>query len=482
MKTSGSKQWPLVFLFTAWLVTGPWQSAAQDLNLPDIGDPASTVLSPAQEYALGKTLIREVRRSLKLIEDPELNNYIQSLGLHLVSSSPEGNPHFIFVIIDDPLINAFALPGGIVAVNSGLIAAAESEAELASVMAHEIAHVTQRHLARMYADSDKLSFATGLAILAAIVASAYDSELGEAALYSTMAASAQRQLNFSRANEQEADRVGISTLAGAGYNPHAMPSFFEKLYRLSFTSPDAIPEYLRTHPVTTSRISDSSSRADQYQGNYQTDSQDFQLARARLNALQQDPRETIAHFEKSRSPTRRSLSDEYGYALALTRAGSTKKALEILARLNKTHKNLLPLQLAYASALMKDRQTALAVKQLSQLNEIYPRHEPVVHLYAQALLQAQRPADAVRLLEETARTGTANPGLYKLMAEAAANAGRGALSHEALADYYFSYGQYPAALNQLELALANPGIDAVTEARVRTKRDSLQKALKDAPN
>ncbi len=480
--TSGLRSGPLVVLLIGLCLSSLiWAQAGEELALPEIGGPASGALSPEQEHQLGKSLIREVRRSFPLNEDPELNSYISALGLRLVSNNPDGHPYFSFILVNDGQINAFALPGGIVGINTGLFAEAENEAELASVMSHEIAHVTQRHLARMYANANKMSFATGLAILAAILASAYDSQLGEAALMTTLAASAQQQINFTRSNEEEADRIGIKTLAGAGYDPHAMPSFFDKMQRLSHTSPDAIPEYLSTHPVTTSRITDSTLRADQYPGPFRSDSLDFQLAKARLIALQTSPRTLIALYEKAKA-SKRNPADTYAYALALVRAGRSAQAIERLRELINKNKDVLAYHLALAWALREDNQLGESRDHLHMLNRLYPRHEPIIVSMAETELAAHRPLEALSLIDEFINSAPASPALFRLKAQAASEARLEGVSHEALADYHFAYGQYTTALQHIQIALKAPGLDEIGEARLRNKLDVLMSARNNAQN
>ena len=448
-------------------------SARADIELPDIGDPASRALTLSQERALGREILKEIRRSLPLVDDAEVASYVRALGLRLVAASPDAHSEFHFLVIDDGAINAFATPGGVVAVNTGLLTAARNEAEVAAVMAHEIAHVTQRHLARRYAGSDKVDIATGLGILAAILVSAYSAEAAEAALYSTIAAGAQHQLDFSRANEQEADRIGIITLAGAGFDPQAMPGFFERLQRLSFTSPDAIPEYLSTHPVTTSRISDSAARADQYRGDYSRDSTEFQLIQARVRALTADPALLLREYEETPMPAR-TARVRYIQALALQRAGRHSQALETARTLNAENPDTLPFQLLLAETQLASDQPRAALATLEPLDAVYPRYAPVTALTARALIANGRPTDARRKIEAILADGTDDPAFLKLRAEAASREGLVALSHEAMADYYLAHGQVSTAVHQLELALDDPAIDTNTETRIRAKLRSFE--------
>lgn len=445
-------------------------SLSADLNLPDMGDPSSAVLSPGQEQQLGRTLLREVRRTLPLEQDPQINSYIQSLGQRLVSSTPDAHPHFTFVVVDDPRINAFAMPGGIIGINTGLISAARDESELAAVIAHEIAHVTQRHLARMYAGSSRIDLATGLAVLAGIIAAAYDPQVGQAAIVGGLAAGTQARINHTRANEQEADRIGISILAAADYDPQAMPRFFERMLQLSRANPDSIPEFLRTHPVTTDRISDSRARAEQLRGeNYRRDSTEFVFARARVNA-RIDPAQTIQVHTRGRD--RDTPDARYAYAVALLeRGGDTGAARETLSGLTDADIPRLTLHLLQAELARKDGRLSEALGILEGLNDLYPRHLPVVHAYADALIEARRPADAQAVIDRHLSGSQEEPSLLRLKARAADQAGQRAISHETMAEYYFYLGRYGESLHQLELALQAPDITPFVEERVRDKRN-----------
>ena len=227
----------------AWL---PLAAIGQN-QLPDFGDASSAALSPADERELGAIFMRQIRAQLPVIDDPEIEDYAQSLGYKLLSGAGEGSLDFYFFVIADPIINAFAIPGGYIGIHSGLITSTESESELAAVIAHEIAHVTQRHIARSIAAAEGTQYATLAAVIAGILIGTQNSQAGQAAIAGATAAGTQSRLNFTRSNEQEADRVGINMMAKAGYDPRAMPAFFEKLDTASryYSKP---PEFLSTPP------------------------------------------------------------------------------------------------------------------------------------------------------------------------------------------------------------------------------------------
>lgn len=451
--------------------------AAAEVSLPDIGDPASTLITPAEEGRFGEELLREFRRALPLIDDPLIESYIESLGSRLVATAPDARGRFRFIVVRDPGINAFAAPGGIIGVNTGLIVAARSEAELAAVLAHEIAHVTQRHLARMYAQATQMDFATGLAVLAGIIASTQNPQLGQATVATAMAASQQARLNHSRANEQEADRVGIAVLTAGGYDARAMPDFFERMMELNRHNPDAAPEYLRTHPVTTARIADTRARAEQYGRISPRDERNFALAQARAYALTLSPAEAIGGLREGRVAGGDPVARAYGEAVAKLRGGRGDEATRELVRLARQHPNDPFIAIPHAEALARSGKLQNALDELSLLSDLYPGYPPVALARARVLMQAGRPAEALSVLERALAQDAERPSLHKLKSEAAAADGRTALAHETMADYYHLHGQYSLELEQIELALKTPNLDEVSEFRLRGKRSQVQQRI-----
>jgi len=255
------RAWPLIVLL---LAAGPAPAQTTGSELPDIGTPASQALSLADEYKIGLMIVRQLRESGQIVEDPEINEYLQALGLRLASQAHEGAHRFTFFAVRDSAINAFALPGGFIGVNAGLVTATKDESELAGVLAHEIAHVTQRHIARSIQNASKANLASAAAMLAAILIGATTGVPADAVVGSVTAAqglAAQSQINYTRSNEAEADRVGIGILAAAGFDPVGMPEFFGTMQQRSGGAGRNIPELLRSHPVTSERIAETRDRA-----------------------------------------------------------------------------------------------------------------------------------------------------------------------------------------------------------------------------
>src|SRR5882724_10092138 len=265
------------------------QAAASDFNLPQIGEAGGEAISPAEEYTIGLQIINELRDSEAILEDPQLQQYIQDIGKQLSSHSDNPTLHFAYYVIDDDEINASTLPGGFIVVNSGLILLTQNEDELAGVLAHETGHVTQRHLARQIEDQNDHAFLNLATMLAALVAAsrAGDPDLAVGALASAQASIIQHQINYTRGDEEEADRVGISTLARAGFQPQGMVDFFAEMQKnSSLNGYDKIPEFLLDHPLDLNRMTEAENRASQLHVPPRPESRSYALMKMRLLAMQ----------------------------------------------------------------------------------------------------------------------------------------------------------------------------------------------------
>jgi len=239
-------------------------AGADDIKLPDMGSPADAILSANDEARIGRAIMRDIRNSGMVVEDPLVNEYINEVGNKVAAQTNDGDHDFTFFVIDDHRINAFALPGGYIGVHTGLLEATRSEDELAGVLAHEIAHVTQRHIARAVHASSRQSILSTAMMLGAILAGVAGggSDVIQAGIAVAQGTAAQQQINFTRSNEHEADRVGIAALADAGFDPYGMASFFDVMSRQNTRAPDErAPAFLMTHPVTTARIAEARDRA-----------------------------------------------------------------------------------------------------------------------------------------------------------------------------------------------------------------------------
>ena len=449
-------------------------SVADD-DLPNIGNPASAELSPAKEIELGRVLLTEVRRRLPVSSDPELIQYVQALGTRIISGGLDSNFPFTFLLVENSSVNAFALPGGIIAINSGLLTLATQESELASVFAHEIAHVTQRHIARNFENAKSFNIVSALTFLGAILATVYNVDLGQAALMTSQAGLQQARLAYSRSFEQEADRIGMHLMASADIDPYGMPLFFKRLHKHTQLNRGKLPEFLSTHPLTLKRISESEARARQYHDTYTINSADFDYARARALALSKNPTKQIDYYRaKIRASNGLSNMERYTYALALGRAGKHEQGLRHLEKIAVDADNRLTVQLADAQIRLAMGQTGSARETLESLDKIYPGSLPVTYYLAASLIKEDKAQRALEKLDQLSYASAQNPAIAKMKARAASKARMPWRSHESLGDYYAAHGQYDTAMEQIHLALQSPGIDSSSKARIEARRIQLR--------
>ncbi len=442
-------------LVTSILPTPNFAEGIDDLILPDMGDSSGTLITPLQEQEMGAAFFRSLHSQLEINQDPDIQQYIESIGHRLASNSDEpGNPYHFFVVLDNS-VNAFAGPGGYIGINSGLILISESESELASVMGHEIAHVTQRHLMRAFEAASQLSLPTAAATLAAILLGTQSPGLGQAALMAIQAGSIQTQINFTRSNEQEADRVGMQILAESDFDPRSMPVFFERLQQSTRYYGQGIPDFLRTHPVTASRISDTRGRAEKYPYKQFPDSQGYLLAKAKLRVMTAKNIEDVLNFFKNSqnqgTPNQRAVA-RYGIGLIYVEEERFKEARDIFKQLTEQY----PDQSQYLTALARVELERGNYPQALQLYHKAKREHPgniaIKVEYIASLLKAGKPGQAQKELQSLGYNNQNQPVYYQLMARAYGDLGRNSESHRYMAEYYYSKGNTEAAITQIRLA------------------------------
>jgi len=451
-------------------------------DLPDIGTPADATIARSDEYRIGAMLMRQLRDENQILEDPELDEYLQAVGSRISAQAPDGSGRFTFFVVRDLGINAFALPGGFIGVNHGLILATRNESELASVLAHEIAHVTQRHIARTVRAQGRQSLATMAAVLAAILVGAATGGGGDAAMGAiaiAQGAAAQQQINFTRANEYEADRVGIGYLAAAGFEPRAMPDFFDTMGRRTGLASSQVPEFLQTHPVSSNRMAESRSRASQYPRKTVGDSTSYRLARARLRVLA-TPREAApADARAAAQPdgTETPLEARYALALRLMAQDQPAQAAEILAGLLEQNEGLIWLHTALGQAQLAAKFDNDALATYQHAIGLFPRNVPLSLRYAEALMAAGRAKDAHALLLDLFNNVPPTPPQIRLTALAASAAGDTGDAYHYMSEYHIATGDLPLAAQQLELALAAPNLTPVQRERFRARLTEVREYL-----
>ncbi len=453
-------------------------------DLPDIGTPASTTLSLIDEYKIGLMIVRGLRDAGQIVDDPEVTEYLQSLGMRLASHAHEGAHRFTFFAIRDSSINAFALPGGFIGVNAGLVTSTRGEGELAGVLAHEIAHVTQRHIARSIQNAGRANLASAAAILAAVLIGATTGMPSDAVLGTVTAAqglAAQSQISFTRSNESEADRVGLGILAASGFDPVAMPEFFWTMQQRAGSAGKNIPDLLRSHPVTTERIAETRDRANQYERPRTPDSMSYALIRERLAVESLPPEAPFRDlYPNARSADFPSTDGEqYGRALALMRAGAPDEAIPLLRALLERRPDVTLLHTALGQAELAAGRIAASRATLEHAMELFPRSVPVTTRYAETLMRDGDPKKAHIVLLDLFNNVPPTAEQARFTALAANAAGDVADSYYYMSEYHVISGDLMLAIGQLRLAQAVPGINAVQrerfDARIRELEEYLPK-------
>ncbi len=443
--------------------------ATAQSNLPSMGEPADNALSPLEEQAIGRQMMRQIRASLPLTRDTQLNEYINTLGQQLVQASGRQTTSFNFFIVQDESVNAFAIPGGYIGVNLGLINAMKYEDQLAGVLAHEIAHVTQRHHARMFAIGKSRSLSAAATILAAILIGQASPEAGQAALAAGLAATQQSTINFTRSNEIEADRIGIDILASAEFDPSAMAESFEILQRKNRLNTAGLQlEYLRTHPLDSKRIAEASNRAANLEKRDRDKQLDFNLFKARMRVL--TTRDPARQLLREKAHWRQQATPETAYALTLlhlrgNRLKDAKAWMDQLTQLTKDHPTVLLLSAELSSA---QGNSAKSKRQLNILHALFPERFSILEMLLEQTIDDRQLGDARDLATAYIRhTDTPNPRAYRTLASVQQQLGEVAASHESLAYYFAEFDEYDRAANQLELALRHVSPGSQDELRLR---------------
>ena len=475
----------------------PKTSIAQ--TLPNLGDTERAELSPQVERKLGEQIMRDIRRDRDYLDDAPTTEYLNNFGNSLLAVRPEARGEagydYFFFAVRDPMLNAFALPGGFIGVHSALMLAAQNESELASVLAHEIGHVAQRHIARMIGQQRQDSLIPLAAAVLAALAARGSPDTSAALLMGGQGVALQRQLNFSRDAEREADRIGLQILREAGFDTTGMIAFFGRMQTATRGYTDAAPAYLRSHPLTTERIADIQSRTRDQRYRQRADSLDFHLVRARLRVLQdisaQGLRDASVSFDtQMQQKTRLQLASAlYGKAYVAYRQGANARAQSLLQEAQAAAQGpSAPVQSAVLTSLSIDiklaaNQAAEALKETEAARQKFPLSRGIARQYADALIASGRLDDAVNYLRDQAQLYRSEPKLQEQLAKAYAAQGKQALQHLALAEAYALQGSMPTAIEQLGIARRSPDASfydqAVIDAREREFKARWMEEIKE---
>lgn len=462
-----------------------FQANRTDLNIPDLSGSEEQVFPYREQRALGIRIIKQLFDANLLLEDPLANDYIQNLGEQVAAGIPRNidsaRPPVEFYIIDDNRINAFALPGGFVVVNRGLMLQAKNEAELAGVLAHELAHVEQMHIARSLEKSQQLDVLLAGAVIAALVFGGGDPTALQAALSIGLAGSAQGRINFTRAHEYEADRVGIGYLHNAGFDPQGMVDFFARLQEKDRYFDNDVPEILRTHPLSSQRIQEARQRAEQMKvGNRGSGSERFYIARERLRILDSTtPAETLKLYKSNITlPEVSTNTLSYGRALSHLQLSQSQAAITELQALNNSNNTQVEYPVALALALHKNQQSDAAVAVLEKAKSQYLDHPAIATTHAEILLdQSQYNAAKARIFASL--SAQRQPHSWRLLADAASRLGNNGEAHLYMSEYYLLHREVGLAIKQLELGAKRTDNSDYNQQRLNARLDEIRDAIGD---
>jgi predicted Zn-dependent protease len=480
----------LAAALAAVLALGPPAALAQIENLPKLGDASGEDMSPAAERRLGESIMRQIRRDPAYLDDADLTDYLNRFAAPLVSAPAAGGMDFEFFAVGDASINAFALPGGFIGVHTGLIAAAETESELAGVLAHEIGHVTQRHIARMLAQQKQVSMASMAALVLALLAARSNPQaaIGGALLGDQLARN--NMMSFSREAEREADRVGFELMRQAGFETQGMVSFFGRMQQASRFYETNAPAYMRTHPLTGERISDMQLRIRETRYRQRADSVEFLLLRARLRAIGDESIDgrrnarAIAERQVAASP-KAGPAPWFGLASIAAAQRDWPRADAALAQAQALHGAPHPYFERLAAAnLLASGDAPAAVARARQAMQRFPDSRALARVQGEALIAAGRPEEAVRLLTDQLVTWRSDAQLWRLLADAYARQGLRADSHRATAEQYLLLGSPLSAVDQLRVAQKAGDTDfytaSVIDARLRQLEPDARRELEES--
>ncbi len=454
-------------------------------ELPDMGSAADTVLTREQEREIALSVIEQFRNAGRLVTDPEINEYVANLGRRLAYRAQNGDHQFHFFVVKASSINAFALPGGYIGVHTGLLEVTANESELAGVLAHEIAHVTQNHISRQIQAMRGTSIMTMATMLAALLVGGLmggGGDFMQGALMAGTGLAQQQQINFTRAHEHEADRIGIGTLYAAGFDPRGLPSFFETMSRAESLSVKAIPEILRTHPVNVNRIAEARARITPDMIRNVDNSLNYYLARAQAQLLgSESPDEALRAFRsRPLTETEADVGRFYGQGLALLGMGRADEAQSVLNNLLAEYPDSIPLRIAVARASAAAGETRSARKIFEDALALFPGNMSLGHRYAEALLAEGQAPMARDLLMDYLLDDRMNLETMRLLAQASGESGRMADAHYYMAEYQLMRRNLNSAHTQLQLALkAAEQVDDVRRSRIEARLEQVELMAED---
>lgn len=476
----GPSSWAWALLLV--LTTTPVRADVDARDLPVLGDASSSLISPQMEKEIGRQFLKQLHAQLPTVDDPILKYWASRQITELAQYSQLRDNLMQVVLIDNDEINAFAAPGGVVGINLGLLLAAEDVHEYASVVAHELAHLSQRHFARGVEEQRSQAIPTLASLLAAIMIGAVGGgDAGMAAVSAAQAAAQSNQLRYSRTREQEADRIGLNTMVRAGLDPEGMSRMFERMQQ-AYRFTRRPPEFLLTHPLSESRIADARQQVQAVPRGEYDDSLDYQLMRARTRVhYAASPQAAVKHFEKEVHDHPDSPAARYGLALAQSEAGEHEDAIALGDALFTQDPTRILYVAAYGELLMNARRYDQAEQLLSRHLAINPDNPPLAMLYAETLTLQQKHKEAESVLARQSQIRSDDVDVWYDLAEVSGLAGNIVGVHRARAEYFALHGAFQKAIQHLEYARRLvDGSNRQLVARLDQRIDDLREQMRMA--
>ena len=451
----------------------------KEINLPELGDRVSGAVSSDEEKAIGEMFLQQVYSNAPLISDPIIFEYTEHLIYRLSEYSQVNDRYFKILLIDDDSLNAFAAPGGIIGINGGLFLYSDNEGQFSSVLAHELAHLSQRHFARNVLKSQDSNLASALVMVSSIAIALVSNNPNAMALGPAILQS--QSLRYSRLFEKEADRVGFANLVKAGYHPESMGEMFENMNEIRRLSGDLPPEFLLTHPLSSSRISDAFNAAENLptEGT-KKNSLEFSLIKARLEIYYENISQNSLRKYRERVNQDPTESNLYGLALAHQKNNNYEESLEIINKLISSYPKNLVLNNTKVDFLFESGKYEDALVHVNKFLEISPRNYPLSISKSKILLSMQRYFESEEIIRDQLLRKNNNPDLWLLLSEIQRNSKNIIGYHQSRAEYFLLLGQNERALNQLEFALKLTQNNFQVSERIMTKMIEIKKEINES--
>ncbi|MGR6874682.1 M48 family metalloprotease [Pseudomonas sp. HK3] len=470
------------YILACLILLASFPSLSANNDLPSLGDASSGLISIGQEHTLGRAWLRNLRSQVSSLHYAELTEYTENLIYRLASNSQVSDRRLEIVILDNKQLNAFAVPGGVIGINAGLFIHAKNEAQFAAVLAHELAHLSQRHFARQIDESRKQTPIALATLLGSIMLLATNNtEAGFAGLMTSQAAATQWSLNYSRDWEREADRLGMHTLVSAEINPHGMPDMFRQMYEAHKYS-ERPPEFLLTHPVTENRISDAAARVDAMKVTANVEDIEYQLMRTYTLLQYKKQSHNLAHYQsqlkKVNDPQERHII-RYALAILLAEQKKYQDALTHAKFLLETDSQRITYQALYARILFHTGKKQDAIDHTKEQLSLNPDNHPLTMSYVGMLMDTEQYHDAADVLQSHSRIRPNDPYIWQQLSEAQGKADNIIALHRARAEFLFLTGQSKKALQQLKIALELSKGNFLLSARIEQRARDISSAKDD---